>query len=456
MTQNVKSIIKLLISGLMVVLLTFLLVFGANHLMNRFLQDELEKTRQAALRAEEARIAAEKSEDARLQAELMRLKLEQMETFYQTYKNRENYHYYGQYYEMFNNVYNADTIFIGTSHAAHGINPSYFEEEYSDRSFFNFALNGSVPSFYVDWYEIFKNEAGYPIPDTVVWCVDWFMCDTGWLWRRITFDSPADMPLGIQRALSVKKTDTKPAEEETTESDSSETVAVTEPEVEKTLPQMMMDSIKENGIFDLDAHMTVFLTNTPIFSSRDRIPEMLRHFLSNTGEEETDGEQPAVESASEDEIVMPEYKHDFLKDNTGNITSMYYKGYIPWDVSFGGWNGEVGCNPSKSEWDAFEALLDTFEEDGVHVIFVQVPEYSGATSFMRGYNNKRIEKIAEERGIPFLNYNDELLSDINDDPSNYSDWGHLSLAGSIRFSRMLSEDLKDYLPSLAPADDAED
>ncbi|MBQ4353426.1 MAG: hypothetical protein IJC71_00890 [Clostridia bacterium] len=454
MTQNVKSMIKISISGLAVLLLTFLLVFGADALMNRFLQDELETTRLAAIRAEEARIAAEKSEDARLKAELAVLKAEQQETFYQTYKNREGYHYYGQYYELFNNVYNADTLFIGTSHAAHGINPKYFEEDYPDRSFFNFALNGAVPSYYLEWYHILKDEAQYPIPDTVIYCVDWFMCDTNWLWRRITFDSPADMPLGIMRALSVKKP-TAEADEESTETTdgASASVPAETPASDKSLLQKIADSIKENGILDLDAHMTVFLTNTPIFSSRDRIPEMLRHFL--TDEEEAPAEEaPAIEFTENEEIVIPEYEHEFLKDRSGNITSLYYRGYIPWDHVFGGFQGEVSCGENKKEWEAFNSLLDEFEEDGVNVIFLQIPEFSGASSFMRGFNNKRIAEIAENRSIPFLNYNDELLSDINDEKTNYSDWGHLNLTGSTRFSRKLRDDLKDYLPALR-TDEAE-
>jgi len=444
MKQNTKNILKLMLCGAIVILLSFAAVYGANAAMEKFLDDELIEVQIAAKKAEEARIAAEKSEDARLKAEAERLKYEQMEAFY--------YHYYAQYYELFQNVYNADAIFIGTSHAAHGINPLYIEEEITDYSFFNFALNGSVPSFYYEWYNIFKNEAKYPIPKVVIYCVDWFMCDTDWLWRRISFDSPSDMPLGIMRSLK-KSTDVS-AETNNTDTSEPNESGTAEAAVEKTLFELLTDSVKENGIFDIDAHMTVFLTNTPIFSSRDRIPEMFKHFFAKEEAPVTDNNDvPEItDEALPEEIEMPVYEHEYLRDNTGNITSMYYKGYIPWEVPYGGTLQNVEAKDTEGEWKSFEKLLDIFEEDGIKVIFVQVPEYSGRHSGTMKINNRRLKKIAEEREIPFLNYNTDLASEINDDPSCYSDWGHMNLNGSTQFSKVLAEDLKPLLESEASED----
>ncbi|MBQ3816574.1 MAG: hypothetical protein II836_11015, partial [Clostridia bacterium] len=205
MKDNTRGILKYAVSGLVVIGLAFAAVAGANALMKGFIADETREIAAAREMAERVRLEAQKTEDEqerlRLELEALTLKAEQMEAFYQKYKDRHCYHYFGQYYEMFEQVYGADVIFIGTSHCAHGVNPLYLEEEMPEHSFFNFGLNGSVPSFYEDWYEVFKNEAHYPTPKVLVWCVDWFMCDDSWLWRRITFDSPADMPLGIMRAI---------------------------------------------------------------------------------------------------------------------------------------------------------------------------------------------------------------------------------------------------------------
>ena len=60
---------------------------------------------------------------------------------------------------------------------------------------------------------------------------------------------------------------------------------------------------------------------------------------------------------------------------------------------------------------------------------------------------------AEERGIPFLNYNDELASGLNDDPSNYSDWGHMSKKGSTAFSKILAKDLRPVLAEVTAGEE---
>ncbi len=460
MTQNTKKLLGLFASGLVVIALAAGAVVGANSMMKSFMADETKALTAAAEAAERIRLAAQQTEDEQerlhLQLQELTLKAEQMEQFYQKYKDRHCYHYFGQYYEIYEQVYCADVIFLGTSHCAHGVNPRYIEEEIPEHSFFNFGLNGSVPSFYVDWYDIFKNEAQYPTPKVIVWCVDWFMCDTGWLWRRITFDTPADMPIGIMRAYEKDKKKNAPepaappADTEDQPGDASETeIAAPEAAKEKTVSELLRDSVKEHGWYALDEHLTVILLNNPIFSSRDRIPEMLHYFLHGRSVQiETPAPvTPKIEGRllSEADLVMPTYQHKTLRDYDGNITSEYYKGYIPWDVPFGGGTTNVGCVHNRGEWRKFEKLLDQFEEDGIKVIFVECPEYSGWKSTDRVTHNKELAELAEARGIPFLNYNDELASSLNDDAKNYSDWGHMSKRGSTTFSKMLAKDLKPVL-----------
>ncbi|MBQ4354543.1 MAG: hypothetical protein IJC71_06585 [Clostridia bacterium] len=438
-----KTIIGYLISGLIVILLTGAMVFGTNAAMEAFMDYDVKLVQAAAFRSEQMKKAAEEGQSAALQLQAEIMKHEQMELFYQQNKNRTYYHYYGQYYELFNNVYNADTLFIGTSHASHGVNPLYIEENFPNRSFFNFALNGSVPSYYLNWYNILKREANYPIPRTVIYCVDWFMFDTGWLWRRISYDEPADMPLGMMRAIKKKEEASQNTGTDQTGDASGEDTAVTE---QKELT--ILEKIKAANPKKIDDVMTVVLQYFPVFSSRDRLPEMFRWML---GEKQpipaplTEAELEEIAQSYEGDAQIPVYEHNYLKDSAQNLTHLYYKGYIPWDVRYGGGTGGMSCNYAESEWTAFTALMEKFKEDGVEVIFVEIPEYNAKNAGSRKKYNEKIAAYAEENGIPFLNYNMELKSEINDDHTNYSDWGHMNLAGSTKFSEILGEDLKEVL-----------
>ena len=147
--NDLRCLPRFFAKGACVLAVAGILCGTLNAMMQRFLDDEVAVVTAAAERAaaiQQALDAAGESPEAiRLAAELAVKKAEQYEQFYQKYKNRFCYHYYGQFYEMFENQYNADTIFIGTSHAAHGVNPKYIEAENPGRSFFNYALNGSNP-----------------------------------------------------------------------------------------------------------------------------------------------------------------------------------------------------------------------------------------------------------------------------------------------------------------------
>jgi len=58
---------------------------------------------------------------------------------------------------------------------------------------------------------------------------------------------------------------------------------------------------------------------------------------------------------------------------------------------------------------------------------------------------KFLKKMAEERGIPFLDYEFERASEINYQSSYFSDVGHLNEKGSDAFSKKLMIDLKEFL-----------
>ena len=347
--HELRAFPVIFIKGLIVVGIAFLMAFGLNSAMQSFLDDEVAVVQAAAERAAkiEAALAAAENEAAakRLEAELAVRKAEQYEEFYQKYKTRHCYHYYGQFYEMFDNMYNADTIFIGTSHAAHGVNPQYMEEVMPEKSWFNFALNGSNPKYYLDWWKVFL-ESGYPIPETIVYCVDWFMCDDGWLWRRIDFDTNPDCPVDIMRKIKTAEK-RKAAVESHNAKVESETVTEEVEEAPKT------ETPEKINWFDVDEATTYLFSRIPIIYSRDRIPEMIRYYRDGGKFEMPDEELDldALTAAGDDEPLpeVPVYKHEHQADQDNNITSSYYKGYIPWERGFSGGVVHQGCNDRESQ-----------------------------------------------------------------------------------------------------------
>lgn len=454
-SHELNKLPRIFIKGIIVLLIAFIPAFLLNFAMQSFLDDELAVVQAAAEKAAAAQKAlqsANEAEKARLEAELNVLKAKQYEEFYQQYKNRESYHYYGQFYEMFENMYSADVLFIGTSHAAHGVNPLYIEEENPDYSFYNFSLNGSNPKYYLDWYEVFK-ESGYPTPEVIVFCVDWFMCDDGWLWRRISFDDSPNMPIDIMRKINASE---KSSSASLSGGASEQKTAETEPvnsQIQETSPFSDTDTntqdAKKTNFWDLDALLESLFSKIPVIYSRDRIPEMIRHYLKigvSSNDTVADDTDILDDRSTEEKLPeVPVYEHSFLMDGSGNITSDFYKGFIPWESGYGGGYTSVGSNDNEDQWKALDELLTKFTNDGIKLIFVQVPEHSDRKATNIKFNNNRLSKLAEKYGAAFLNYNDELISDINEDYTNYSDWGHLNKKGSTAFSKVLAKDLKDQL-----------
>ena len=445
--NDLSCLPRIFAKGACVLAVAGLLCGTLNGMMQRFLDDEVAVVTAAAERAAAIQNAldeaGESPEAIRLAAELAVKKAEQYEQFYQKYKTRFCYHYYGQFYEMFENQYNADTLFIGTSHAAHGVNPKYIEAENPDRSFFNFALNGSNPQYYLDWWQVFL-ESGYPIPETIVYCVDWFMCDDGWLWRRIDFDTNPDCPVDIMR--KIVKAEKRQAK---TESDlGAESDTGSETDTAPGTESLANDSEKTRiPWWDVDEVLTYAFNRIPFIYSRDRIPEMLSYY-AHGGKIEVP-QEPVGTEITEELPEVPVYRHEYLTDSDGNITSEFYKGFEPWERAYDGTPMDQGCNDNPAQWEAFTALLDLFDEYGIHVVLVEVPEYvPGRNEWKMEENNARIAEIAAERGLTFYNYNGERYSAINDDYTCFSDWGHMNYKGSTDFSKTLAGDLAEYFAGL--------
>jgi hypothetical protein len=133
------------------------------------------------------------------------------------------------------------------------------------------------------------------------------------------------------------------------------------------------------------------------------------------------------------------------------VFSRYYQGFIPYER-----RGrvdrktDVKLQNSKAQIHAFEELLDEFEKSKIQVILVQVPGYLPAQNFSNIEESMRlINRIAEERKIPFLDYNTKRIPNINTDPSMFADWLHLNERGSDAFSRLLKGDIESFLKQKA-------
>ena len=95
-------------------------------------------------------------------------------------------HYELQYKEIVEHKKKIDCIILGTSHGTHGIRPQVLDS--LGIGFYNFAMNGSSPEFYNNWYtNIFV--PNHPKPKYCIWATDWFLFDTVWLWRQYEQDS---------------------------------------------------------------------------------------------------------------------------------------------------------------------------------------------------------------------------------------------------------------------------
>jgi hypothetical protein len=106
--------------------------------------------------------------------------------FFQKKYNIEPEHFKKQYESILNSKNKMDGIIIGTSHATHSMRPSILDK--SGVKFYNYALNGSNPEFYLKWYNNFihnKIKVKY-----CLYSVDFFMFDDkDWLYRRFEHDS---------------------------------------------------------------------------------------------------------------------------------------------------------------------------------------------------------------------------------------------------------------------------
>jgi hypothetical protein len=138
--------------------------------------------------------------------------------------------------------------------------------------------------------------------------------------------------------------------------------------------------------------------------------------------------------------------HVFYPDRREDVKN-YNKGFFPTNNK----NAAMGMSIDSAIVDEllqneFNILLDNLEKDSIQVIFVCTPEYIPSWE-AQNINSvySYLEKVAEKRNIPFLNYNDKLKSEINYDSTFFIDWIHLNGKGANKFSKGLSEDLNKII-----------
>ncbi len=470
--------------------------------------------REAAVRAEIAEIlasqgesdaAAEKYYADRALVEALRKQesyyLHYTKNDHQNTKEQRDYHYYGQFYEMFNNVYNANVIFLGSSRSVYAINPLYLEknEALDEYSFYNFSLNAAGPSYYQKWYGVFKNEAKYPTPDTVIYCVDWFMFDSGtWMWRDFSYDT---RPGGaLYEARQTVKSKIGAELSATSEVSEVTTAAPVTDAAETALTPENEEGKKEYGSFfellgawwngeeklELDFVADFFTKQVPLFSEQKRIPDMIAYYsegdaanakadiAAKTAELETrytellrerDELKAGGVSGEYPEVVIPDYYSNRTEciDKDGNLSYRFYKGFIPWEYKYHHQNSDGAVyndkevengirqvnGTSEAQIKAFRELVRTMQNDGIEVILIQVPDYAKhrPKSEIKKYT-AIIEELAAELGVEFYDYNSQTSvvgSWVADYKRYYSNWNHMNEIGAKVFSQKLSDELVEIL-----------
>lgn len=289
------------------------------------------------------------------------------------YRLGHNYynHYELQYHEITANKKKIDCIIIGTSHATHGIQPALLDS--LGIGFYNFAMNGSSPEFYENWYTNVFKPSGLK-PKYCIWATDWFLFDTTWLWRKYEQDS-----------------------------------------------EYFPDSIFYANLWrsEYDKFSLVF-NRVPFikYKSVSDLPNIFRSY-------------------EESQFIISKYKDGFLPYWPAKVEK-YRNRFVN--------NLKNTYTISSKQKKIFESLVHLMKQDGIQLVFVNIPEYgANQKDYAQIKSFQYLDSFAIKNGVSFLNYNLGKLTFISEDTSYFADWGHLNEKGSIAFSRILRDDLRQIL-----------
>ena len=102
--------------------------------------------------------------------------------------------------------------------------------------------------------------------------------------------------------------------------------------------------------------------------------------------------------------------------------------------------------PSPPLWRNFLAMLDCFEQHGVHLVVNEMEEAPflyeawGGREVLRRFMREQVRTEVERRDIPYVRVDFDQLQD-----ADYFDWDHLNANGLSRFTPMLADVLRPYL-----------
>lgn len=282
---------------------------------------------------------------------------------FQSKYNLDPPHYALHYQELYQIETKSNAIIIGASHAVHGIRPSILQTE--NFQFYNFALNGAGPQFYLKWYEdLFSKQ--YPKPQVCFYAVDWFMFNEDWLWRDFESDS-----------------------------------------------EYFSSDLFMNCLLSKELNRTALLQNRLAFLKyRKQLLSALR----------------------------------FKTENLAFPVKAYDRGFIPFTTAFKAKNFVYEEDvdlllSSTAEKKALLLLVEKMQAAGIQIIFVMPPEYQLAAKIYQSAPALFLDSLAKELAIPYLNFNTSLRKDmINNEITNFSDWGHLNAEGSLKFSKALRKE----------------
>ena len=106
-------------------------------------------------------------------------------------------------------------------------------------------------------------------------------------------------------------------------------------------------------------------------------------------------------------------------------------------TAFGKENELVGIDSLKLSY--IQRFIDVCRENGIKLVFMISPRYSRIDSVRYA----PLKKMAEENGIPFLDYHTEGL--FLDHPEYFKDSGHLWKEGARVYSSIFAHDIKQVL-----------
>lgn len=104
------------------------------------------------------------------------------------------------------------------------------------------------------------------------------------------------------------------------------------------------------------------------------------------------------------------------------------------------WNS-VRRNMNEREEEYARKIFELAQREGIELMLIGLPNPDYANDHM--YYNA-LWSVAEEYGISGVNYNDPSLRFGLRYSSDFADWQHLNVKGSVTFSRQLGADLKEW------------